>query len=308
MSTEPKRVSITGGTGFVGSHIIQALLAKHFEVRALARNPNQAALNHPSLKFVPGDLHSTDVLNNLLSDANYVIHCAGRVRGATQQQFDHDNVEGTQNIIDACKQAGSLKKLIIISSLAAREPEISYYSSSKKDAEELISNIDFARWSIIRPPAVYGPNDRELLPLFNWMKKGILWIPGNLEQKFSLIHAYDLAEFTIHQMLSHTSGEILEPDDGEHYDWTLISQLCSEIFNRKIRKIIIPKTALSFVANLNVLLSSLVNYTPMLTPSKVRELMHEDWLAKGIDPSYGWTAKVDLKQGLGTIYSSLSNT
>ncbi len=305
MTSDTKLVAITGGTGFIGSQLITALLTKGYRVRALIRNTNKLQVKHPSLEITSGDLHQKASLNDLIHEAHYVIHCAGRVRGASQEQFLYDNLESTQNILDACKQASSLKRFIFISSLAAREPNISHYAKSKYLAEELIKSTNFIQWSIIRPPAVYGPGDKELLPVFNWMKKGILWVPGNVEQKFSLIHVLDLVDLITQEIPSLPIAKVLEPDDGCQYDWDLIAQLCSEFFNRKIRKILIPKAVLSSAANLNVLLSSFFNYSPMLTPSKVRELMCNDWIAQGISPSHGWAAQIDLKKGLSTLYSSL---
>lgn len=304
MTSDSKLVAITGGTGFIGYQLIKALLTKHYRVRALTRDANKLQVTHPSLEITSGHLHQKSSLNDLIHEAHYVIHCAGRVRGASQEQFLHDNLEGTHNILDACKQASSLKKFIFISSLAAREPNISHYAKSKYLAEELIKTTNFTQWSIVRPPAVYGPGDKELLPVFNWMKKGILWVPGNAKQKFSLIHVQDLVNLITLQIPSSPTAEVFEPDDGCQYDWSLIAQLCSEFFNRRIRKILIPKAVLSSAANLNVLLSSFLNYPPMLTPSKVRELTCNNWIAQGISPSHGWTAQIDLKKGLSTLYSS----
>ena len=304
MTPNTTLVAITGATGFIGSHLVKALLAKGFTVRILARKPNKTSLKHHSLEVVTGNLHHNASLEILVQGAHYVIHCAGRVRGANQAQFDHDNVQGTQNVIDAASRSTSLKGFIHLSSLAAREPNVSHYAKSKNTAEALVKNINFTEWSIIRPPAVYGPNDKELRPLFDWMKKGILWIPGNPQQKFSLIHVYDLVELIVQEIFSNDHDRVLEPHDGQCYHWLLIAQLCSEFFNRKIRQLTISPSILSAAASLNVLLSKGINYSPMLTPSKVNELIHDDWIASGIPSGHTWAAKIDLKKGLSTLYSS----
>ncbi len=303
MGSEIKPVAITGASGFIGNHLVQTLLHQDTSVRAFARDPRRLQINDSRLEIIQGDLHSPATLEQLIHGADYVIHCAGRVRGACEEDFYRDNVLGTKNLLRACERKRTVKRLIHISSLAAREPDISYYSKSKHLAENLIKNINFAEWTILRPPAVYGPNDKELLPLFDWMQKGILWIPGNPKQKFSLIHVQDLVDLTALQITSDTCGEILEPDDSESYNWDLVAQLCSEFFGRKIQKIVVPNPALSAAAKLNVLLSRLINSSPMLTPSKLSELQHNNWLASGIDPSHGWSAHIDLKKGLSTLYS-----
>lgn len=304
MTHESELVAVTGGSGFIGTHLIQSLLAQNTRVRVLARDPNRIQLSHPKLEVIAGALGNISSLYSLVENASKVIHCAGRVRGINQNQFDTDNVVGTQNLINACLHCDSIEKLIFISSLAAREPDISHYSKSKHTAEQVIKNVTSFKWMVIRPPAVYGPGDRELLPLFNWMKKGILWIPANPEQKFSLIHIFDLVNLIIKQLSSATRSETLEPNDGCCYDWDLISHLCSQFFGREVRKIVVPEAALLSAAYINVLLSRLVNYSPMLTPSKTRELMHRDWQAKGVEDSYNWSAQIDLNKGLSTLYSS----
>jgi len=303
MNHESKLIAVTGGSGFIGTHLIKSLLAQDFRIRILVRNQKKLQFNHHLLEVVEGSLHNHSSLHSLSKNADYVIHCAGRVRGNRQDQFDTDNVAGTQNMIDACHHSETIKKFIFISSLAAKQPDLSQYSKSKHTAEDLVEKIKFTNWSVIRPPAVYGPGDKELLPLFDWMRKGILWIPGNPEQHFSLIHVFDLVNLIIAQLISESNGDTLEPDDGCSYNWDQIIDICSNFFQREIRKIVVPEAALTSAAYVNVLLSRLIHYSPMLTPSKIRELMHDDWLAKGVEPSNNWSAQIDLNKGLSTLYS-----
>ncbi len=302
MHSESKLVAVTGGSGFIGSHLIQSLLAENYYVRALARSPQKIQYNHPNLEILHGDLHIPAALNEFVSDAEFIIHCAGRVRGRTQDEFKFDNVIGTQNLINACTHSANATKFLYISSLAARESQLSYYAHSKFSAENLVKNIDFSKWSIIRPPAVYGPNDTELLPLFRWMKRGVLWIPVNPNQQFSLLHVSDLVDLIILVLSIPISNTIIEPDDGYHYDWNSIANIGTSYFKRKIHKITIPALGLHSVAQLNVILSKLVGYSPILTPSKMKELTHDNWLSSGIGHDFSWSAKVDLNQGLSTLY------
>ncbi len=304
MSLNPAKVAVTGGTGFIGSHLTEALLARGYQVNLLVRNTNKVRLTHPGLHYVPGNLHDDSALCTLVEDAQTVIHCAGRVRGANARDFVYDNVTGTQNIIENCSQnAHKLKKFVFISSLAAREPGLSFYAQSKAQAEQLLRNSAISNWTIIRPPAVYGPRDRELATLFNWMKHGILWVPGNPKQSFSLLHVADLIDLILLESKSPSCGHCLEPDDNHYYNWEIIEEICSVFFNRKIHTLTIPLRALQTVANLNVLLSMLLGYTPMLTPSKIRELTHDNWQSARLNINNSWSAKVDLKKGLGTLYS-----
>ena len=302
--TNTSVVAITGSTGFIGSHILKLLLANNYRIKILVRSSKTTIIDHPNIEIIVGDLHNHDSLSQLTANADYVIHCAGRVRGASAAPFIHDNVTGTENILSACRQTRDCK-FVLISSLSAREPTISDYANSKYESELALKQSQLTRWTIIRPPAVYGPGDTELKPIFDWMKRGILWVPGSAKQQFSLIHVSDLSQLIINQLDPASEPKLtIEPDDGNQYSWQEIKRICEEFFCRKIRIIRIPNTLLSLIAHSNVLFSKILNYSPMLTPGKVRELLYLNWVSKNASNSKDWQSKVDLKFGLGTLYSN----
>ena len=299
-----KEVALTGATGFIGSHILNELLANDYRVRILARNASNSKINHPNVEVIIGDLHQQPSLNTLTSNVDFIIHCAGRVRSANPEPFIHDNVTGTKNILSSVSQTNNCK-VIMISSLSAREPSISDYASSKLASESALKQSNLKQWTIIRPPAVYGPGDTELKPVFDWMKRGVLWVPGSAMQQFSLLHVDDLSSLVLSQLnLTTQSRNTIEPNDGNQYSWQKIQQISERFFHRKIRMIRIPDAVLSLAAYSNVLFSRILNYSPMLTPGKVRELLHDNWISEGTPCINHWTPKVDLKIGLGTLYSS----
>ncbi|MDW3094316.1 MAG: NAD(P)H-binding protein [Gammaproteobacteria bacterium] len=299
-----KVVALTGSTGFIGSNILKSLLANNIRIKILVRNPNKISIKHPNIEIIPGDLHSRSSLLNLTSNVDAIIHCAGRVKGATASDFANDNIQGTKNILFATVK-NNITRFILISSLSAREPTISDYAHSKYASEAALMQSQLKQWTIIRPPAMYGPGDTELKPVFDWMKRGILWVPGSLNQQFSLLHVADLSQLIIDQLSSSNQyGKTLEPDDGNRYNWQKIQQISSVFFNKNIIILRLPSFLLSLVAHLNVLLSKPLNYSPMLTPGKVRELLHDDWVSQDASSIANWRPKVDLKIGLGTLYSS----
>ena len=299
-----KVVALTGASGFIGSHILNLLLANDYRIRILVRSANKSIIKHPNIDVIIGDLHTQSSLSALTSNVDFIIHCAGRVRGASATPFIHDNVTGTENILSAATHANDCK-LILVSSLSAREPSISDYAHSKHASEYALKNSNLKQWTIIRPPAVYGPGDTELKPVFDWMKRGVLWVPGSAKQLFSLLHVSDLSQLIISQLNQTTeSRHTFEPDDGNHYSWQQIQQIGEHFFQRKIRIIRIPSPVLSVVAHSNVLFSKSLNYSPMLTPGKTRELLHNNWISKGVSQNSHWAPKVDLKIGLSTLYSS----
>ena len=299
-----KIVALTGSSGFIGSHVLNTLLAHNYQVQALVRSPNKIQVSHPKLTLIQGDLHNLAALDQLTASADAVIHCAGRVRGSSFSQFAHDNIDGTRNVLNAVTNNSQMRRFILISSLAARHSTISNYANSKKSSELLLEQSNFTQWAIIRPPAVYGLGDTELRPLFDWMRRGILWVPGNANQRFSLLHVSDLCQLVIQQIQdSIAAGKILEPDDGNIYTWNDALQISAKLFQRQIRFVRIPKLLLSSTSHLNVLLSKAFNYSPMLTPGKVRELYHENWISQYDSSLSNWTPKVDFKTGLSALYS-----
>src|SRR6185312_2119566 len=155
------RLAVTGGTGFVGSHLLDQALGAGHEVATLTRREQPG---REGIVWVAGDLHDRAALERLMSDADAVIHVAGVITGQTAAAFDKGNVEGTLSML-AAATAGGVRRFVHVSSLAAREPNLSLYGDSKARSEQLVmgSGLD---WAVVRPPAVYGPGDKETLELF----------------------------------------------------------------------------------------------------------------------------------------------
>jgi len=300
-----KQIAITGANGFIGRSICKRLHAGGWHLRLLMRSPGP----HPWLdgldaEILQGDLHNEDALTRLVEDAHAVIHCAGVVRGASQQDFDTVNVEGLSRLLDAMQGDKSLPRLLALSSLAAREPGLSFYAASKRRGEQLLEQraADLS-WIALRPPAVYGPGDREMLPLFRAMAKGFAPVPGKRASRFSMIYVEDIAELvaTWLERDSAVSG-IYTLHDGhkDGYDWDDVCQTVSEICQRSVRPIEIPSLLLDIPAWLNARVSSWLGYAPMLTPEKLRELRHPDWVCDNVEINnlLGWQPRVSLREGL----------
>ena len=116
---------------------------------------------------------------DLVKDASAVVHCAGQVRGSSLEDFVHTNVEGTSNLLHAVAQQTTPPRFLLISSLAARHPELSWYATSKRMAELLVlDRSPEMPCTIFRPTAVYGPGDKEMSPLFKATRRGVLPMVG----------------------------------------------------------------------------------------------------------------------------------
>ncbi len=208
------KLALTGATGFVGSHLVDAALAGGHQVVALARREQPP---RQGVAWVDGDLHDRAALERLVDDAQAVIHVAGVISGQTAAAFDKGNVEGTLTML-AAATAGGVRRFVHVSSLAAREPKLSLYGASKRRAEELVmsSGLD---WAIVRPPAVYGPGDKETLELFRMARLGVMVMPP--KGRVSVIHADDLARLLLALAAPDAPSNLLvEPDDGRPGGWT----------------------------------------------------------------------------------------
>lgn len=323
MSSASRRpiVALTGATGFIGQHLLEHLLTNSLatdddgfapRLRCLVRSPQrQQRPDNADLHWVKGDLESTATLSELVRGADIVVHNAGVVRGRTAEDFLTVNAEGTRRLAQVAQQAG-VKRFILISSLAAREPQLSFYAASKAAAEGALQNTTGLPWVIVRPPAVYGPGDKELAPLFDSMRRGIGAHPAGAVSRFSLIHVSDLASFIRHLVVMPTltnavtegeaagpDGHIFEPEDGHKgYSWEEIRHCAEEAFQRKVRMLPIPRWVLSLSAQANLSLSQILNYSPMLSPGKVRELTHDDWVCRTFPVDLGWRPRIGLVEGL----------
>lgn len=298
-------IAVTGATGFIGQSICRRLSDRGFSVRALVRSSRKASL--PALvgtEIVVGDLANQESLQNLVTGADAIIHCAGNVRGATQAQFDDVNVEGTRNILRAIKSTAITPRLLAISSLAAREPQLSFYASSKRRAEQVLHDEGSdVPWTILRPPAVYGPGDRELLPLFRLMSRGIALTAGPPSARFSMLFVEDLSAAVIAWLLGDIVTEgTYAIDDGQPrgYDWHDVSRIVSRLCGRKIRVVQTPSWLLDIPAWVNSRLGITFGTSPMLTPQKLRELRHNDWVCDGTEfqQTFDWEPIVQLEKGL----------
>ncbi|VAW80570.1 FIG010773: NAD-dependent epimerase/dehydratase [hydrothermal vent metagenome] len=298
-------IAITGASGFIGRSICRHLLAQGWPLKLLMRSTaSEKLMDGINADFVRGDLHDEEALAHFVDGAYAVIHCAGVVRGASQKDFDAVNVDGLAKLLEAMQGTENPPRLFALSSLAAREPELSFYAASKRRGEQLLEQqAGNLNWLALRPPAVYGPGDREMLPLFQSMAKGFAPVPGKKTSRFSMIFVEDIAEL-VGIWLNHKStvSGVYTLHDGREdgYDWSDVCQIVSELCQRKVRAIEVPSLVLNIPAWFNVHLSRLFGYAPMLTPQKLNELRHADWVCSNdaIGNLLDWKPRTQLKEGL----------
>jgi nucleoside-diphosphate-sugar epimerase len=212
---------------------------------------------------------------------------------------------GVKAMLEALALSESAPPLLLLSSLAASKPELSDYAHSKYAGEQLLLGNSALAWTILRPPAVYGPGDREMLPVLKMIRRGLLAHVGPADQRLSLLHVDDLVKaviswLTAPQKCLHQTYAI---DDGTPggYNWMDIGEAVND---GKFNMLQVPRTILEGAARLNLLFSGLLGYAPMLSPGKVRELSEPEWLCdnRAFSEATGWQPELDLKRGAQQIF------
>lgn len=290
-------LAITGGTGFVGSHLIDLALAEGHQVRALTRRPQPP---RDGVTWIDGALDRTDSLNALVGRADAVIHVAGVVNAPDRAGFAAGNIGGTEAVLTATERAG-VRRFVHVSSLAAREPQLSSYGWSKAGAESAVMASDLD-WTIVRPPAIFGPRDHELLELFRFARRHIVPLPPG-GGRMSLLYAPDLVRLLLDLALSDGfSGAILEPDDGTPEGWRYpdFVRAIGAAVGARVLPIPLPRALLDGMAGLDRLIRG---KRAKLTRDRVAYFCHPDWVAHQRPPAALWSAGTDTRAALANTAS-----
>ena len=298
-------IALTGATGFVGAALAKRLTTAGCNVQALVRPSSiHKKPKDTAAEWVEGDLNDRQSLGQLVKGVDAVIHCAGAVRGATRAQFNGVNADGLVNLVQKAAEQRPVPRFLLISSLAAREPHLSHYAASKRQGERILSEqSNRLSWTIYRPCAVYGPGEREMLPIFKWMAKGIAPVLGAGTGRISLIYVRDVAEAVI-KWLDHDSCQFgtYELHDGHPngYSWHEIIEAFRQLRSKAIIRLNVPMMMVKLAARINLLAARITGHAPMLTPGKIHELSHPDWVCDNtaLSRAIGWTPQVLLLEGL----------
>lgn len=298
-------IAITGATGFVGKALIQRLAESSRQIKALIR-PGSAHKRPAGIaaKWVEGDLDDIECLGRLVDGVDTVVHCAGAVRGSSQAQFNRVNIDGVARLVHATASQRPIPRFLMMSSLAAREPHLSYYAASKRRGEEVLrQKSSKMAWTVFRPSAVYGPGDRELLPVFRWMERGIAPVLGSGNGRFSMLYVWDLAEAVVHWLDQNScQARRFELHDGhkDGYSWHDVIETMRQLRSKPIIRLKIPVVLAKALGTINLWAARTFGYAPMLTPGKIRELGHANWVCdnKTYSDATGWKPRFSLAEGL----------
>ena len=298
-------VALTGATGFIGNRVARQLVANGCKLKALTRaTSDRSRLAGVNIHWVEGTLEDLGSLRCLVRGADAVVHCAGAVRGATQEHFNQINVDGVERLVRAATEQHPLPRFLLMSSLAAREPDLSPYANSKYQGEAaLAAQAGQMSWTVLRPSAVYGPGEKEMQPLLRWMARGIAFVLGSGDGRFSMLYVDDLVEAIQKWLLKDgLPKKAFELHDGQPggYSWKDVIDAVGGLNAKRVQCLHIPVTGLKTAARLNLITARLLGYAPMFTPGKLRELRHPDWVCDNAAfmQETGWTPSVSLEEGL----------
>ncbi len=286
---------VTGGTGFIGSHLVQALLAAGHEVRCLVRSRQRLRWLHGlEVELVEGDCRDRAALGRAVAGTDRVFHAAGVTWAVRPEEYFLHNARATLSLIEAClRHAPSLQRFVLVSSQAAAGPAIDRRPTAESDiprpitpygASKLAAEYHVLRFAdrlpsvIIRPSAVYGPRDRAFLPYFRLARRGFLieFVKG--ERIVSLCHVRDAVTGLLTAADSQVgSGSVYFIADPEPYCWRDVEQLVREAVNVAARRVVVPAWCLSMGAAIGQLYGKVTGRNTMLNRARSAELLEPCW-------------------------------
>ena len=310
------RALVTGATGFVGSHLVEALQRRGATVTALARSPQKAAsLISQGIRVVPGHLHDETALLQATRDQDVVYHVAGVVAARNEAEFLRANRDGTKHVVAATESAGT-RNFVLVSSLAAGGPStrglaldgsesprpVTSYGRSKLASEEVVRSSRL-QWSIVRPPMVYGPRDREVFKVFRLVRFGIAPLFGDGTQELSAIHAADLANALV--LASEAPvGKTYVACHPEVFTTAEFAHVIGRTMERSVRTVKVPPLVGRALLSVTEATARLTGQATILTADKANEFFQAAWTG---DPTplisdTGWQPRYDLQTGMADTY------
>jgi nucleoside-diphosphate-sugar epimerase len=307
-------VFVTGGTGFVGAHLVQALQARGDRVTCLVRRPALAErLGWKDVRVVPGDLDDADALRRGCAEAEVVFHVAGKIVAKSMADFMATNRDGTANVLEAADEHG-VQRFVLVSSLAAAGPTVpgrpidetrppapvTNYGRSKLAAEVLVRAMHFP-WTIVRPPVVYGEWDRGTLQIFRLAKHRVTPVFGDGSQELSVIHADDLARALIAAATTPAAADRVYFAAHERTTTSRALLLaCARALGNTPRVVGVPGPVAKAVLWTVGSLAHLAGRATFLSADKAHEYLAPAWTcrADALTRDTGWRAGIELDVGL----------
>ncbi len=308
---------VTGSTGFIGSHLVEKLVARDYDVSCLIRQSTRLEyIKGLPVKFVNADYGDADSLRPAVEGVDYVFHIGGVTKAKDKRLYYVGNHETTKSLLAAVKKYNpGIKRFALASSLTAVGPgtdtepvdettpyhPITTYGRSKMEAEkECLANSSSMPITIIRPPAVYGPRDRDIFEFFNSINKHFLPLSGFGRKILSFVHAYDLVDGII-AAAEHPKavGQIYFISNDEVYDWEMLGDIAKQILNTWVIKARIPHFVLYAIAGISEFVARMQGKAALVNIEKARDGVQANWLcsSKKALNELGFKTKLSLEEG-----------
>lgn len=312
------RALVTGSNGFIGSYLVDALLAQGHQPRCLVRKTsNLKWLQSLAIDFAYGDLSAPDSLAAAVQEVDWVFHLAGLTRAQNREEFFRVNYHGVFNLLTACEQFNpGLKKFIFISSQAAAGPAnseiprteldppnpLSAYGEAKLTAENAVLKAgEKFPVTIIRPPSVYGPRDTEVLIFFKLAKLGIRPVIAGGQNRLSLVYVDDLVTGILTAAESdNANGKVFYIAESTAYTWTEILKTIAVAVGNRTIPLFLPLRLVQAAGAVNRLMAKVFKVRPLLSKDKVTEIKQRYWLCdtRRASDELGFNAKIPLAEGI----------
>ncbi len=316
-----KKILITGASGFIGSFLVETALSRHYEVyAALRKTSNTSYLEDPRITYIELDFSDTYELSRKILKApyfDYVIHNAGVTRAFYKKDYLTSNYEYTKNLIDAFISLKKVpEKFIYMSSLAAYGPgdplklmpvkssdiprPVTSYGRSKLASEKYLKSLRNFPYLIIRPTAVYGPREKDLLTVFKLINKNLEIFVGLKKQYLSFIYVKDLAEAVFLALESNIINRDYFVSDGNVYDGNMLGNIIRDQLHKKTIRIYVPKIFARVIAMIIESTKYFNRKQPLLNLEKIKELECINWKCD-INPLVSdlhFKPKYDLNKGI----------
>ncbi|PIS46955.1 MAG: hypothetical protein COT17_05945 [Elusimicrobia bacterium CG08_land_8_20_14_0_20_51_18] len=319
------RITITGGTGFIGKAVARKLLEKGHSLAILTRKKPGTAAAHPlKADYFEVDYSNPDTLEKPLENSDLVIHLAAALFCRSKKGFFRANADSTANLIKAANR-NKTSRFLLISSLAAGGPTpkdspsrdektedapVSYYGKSKLAAEKELLKLENGNYVILRPPIVYGPKDSGFSKIAEWVRKGIMIVPGNSATEFNFVYLEDLVESILRASEENgLKGEKFYVCENKKYPWLeFIEEMAGSMKVKMPRLVNMPASALYAAGLAYETFSYLGGTEPVLNRDKAREAGAGNWICspEKWEKSSGFTAWTPLKEGLSKTFREVS--
>jgi len=314
------RTLVTGGTGFIGSHLVDALVSQGAQVRVLVRptSDTRRLEQHNNIEQVVGELHDPGTLIRAMQDVDVVFHLAALTRARSEREYTAVNSEGTRALLMTIHTTQPRpRRFVYVSSLAAAGPAtngvplepadpprpITAYGRSKLKGEQAcLAATKGLEVVILRPPAVYGPRDRDLFLSFQLATHGILPVPTGPERHLQFVHVYDLVEAVLRAATAPNAAGIYHVAEPQAYSWREVGQWIAHAIGRRVRTVRVPHWGVRAAAMMSEWGAALRGQATIFNREKVQEMLAPGWLCEteGAKRDLGFAGRIPLPTGLTT--------